>query len=155
MLSLNRSQNLKTKVKRIFHTWDKWECYPAGFYEEKPITETEKSKDELELEYAKFLSDEKRFRAGLNLVLSNWKNSCEHYLSNENMNRIAWLGQSAACAAIGLPSSYRGGFHKLSEPEQQRADSIALDALNEWLFLHGEPILTMEKAQSKTEANLY
>lgn len=25
-----------TDSKRVLHTWDKWECYPAGFYEERP-----------------------------------------------------------------------------------------------------------------------
>lgn len=27
------------EVERIYHPWDKWECYKAGFYEEKTLDE--------------------------------------------------------------------------------------------------------------------
>lgn len=142
-------------MKRIYHTWDKWECYPAGFYDDKPASRPDSKKPELEKEYSEFLADSEKFRAALLGVLSNWKNSCEHYLSNENMNRIAWLGQAAACFSMGLPSAYRGGFHLLSDDQQRMADSVALEALNQWLAQRGEPPLSLESAQSKTEANLY
>jgi len=142
-------------MKRIYHTWDKWECYPAGFYDDRPQARKDAKKPELEAEYAAFLADSEKFRAALSGVLSSWRNSCEHYLSNENMNRVAWLGQAAACFAIGVPSAYRGGFHLLSEDQQRMADSVALEALNIWLARHGEPPLSLESAQSKTEANLY
>jgi len=142
------------KVNRIYHTWDKWECYSAGFYDEKPKNR-EQTKEQLELEYADFLSNDDRFKAALRGVLTHWKKSCEHYLSNENMNRIAWLGQAAACYALGIPSCYRGGFNLLTEKQQERANEIALNALNKWLERQGEKQLTWEQAQSKTEANLY
>lgn len=142
-------------MKRIFHTWDKWECYPAGFYEDKPPGRESEKKELLEAQYASFLSNDAEFCAALDRVLSEWKNSCEHYLSNENMNRIAWLGQAAACISLGLPSAFRGGYHLLSEEQQKHADSVALVALNKWLLSRGEKELTAEEAESKTEANLY
>jgi len=141
-------------MKRIFHTWDKWECYPAGFYENQP-NNSDATKDELERQYASFLADDERFRAAIQRVLSEWPRSCEHYLSNENMNRIAWIGQASACIALGLPSAFRGGFHLLSKEQQDRADGLALEGLNLWLCARGEPPLTREQAASKTEANLY
>lgn len=142
-------------MKRIYHTWDKWECYPAGFYDDKPRGRESAKKEEIETEYCAFLASEQLFRQALTRVLAEWKNSCEHYLSNENMNRIAWLGQAAACIQLGIPSAYRGGYHLLSEAQQKAADTIALEALNQWLSDHGEPALTLEQAASKTEANLY
>lgn len=150
-----RTSSLKIKVKRIFHTWEKWECYRAGFYDEKPASGKERTKEEMEREYADFLSNDAKFIAGLKKVLTEWKYSCEHYLSNENMNRIAWLGQAAACASLGLPSNYRGGFNLLSEAQQERANKLALIALNKWMKRQGEKQLSWEEAQSKTEANLY
>ena len=86
-------------MNRIYHTWDKWECYPAGFYDEKPKFKA--TKEELELMYADFLRNSTRFKAAAMRVIGEWKNSCEHYLSNENMNRIAWIGQASACIEIG------------------------------------------------------
>jgi len=140
-------------MNRIYHTWDKWECYPAGFYNDR--AESDLTKDQLEKQYADFLDDTGRFWTALNRVLKEWPKSCEHYLSNENMNRIAWLGQASACIALNLPSAYRGGFHLLTLEKQKEADLLALDALNIWLKSKGEPELTYEQAQSKTEANLY
>ncbi len=139
-------------MKRIYHTWDKWECYRAGFYENQSELLT---KDDCELEYAALLKNEKAFRAALKRVITEWVKSCEHYLSNESMNRIAWLGQAALCIAKQIPSTFRGGFHWLTEEEKNKADSIALEYLNKWLKAHGEPSLTMEESKSKTEANLY
>jgi len=140
-------------MNRIFHTWDKWECYPAGFYEDHAPNGL--SKDDAESAYADFFRDTPRFATALDRVLSEWPNSCEHYLSNASMNRIAWLGQASACIALGLPSVFRGGFNRLSPDEQTRANLTALDGLNRWLITHGDEPLTLETAKSRTQANLY
>jgi hypothetical protein len=141
------------KLERIFHTWDQWECYPAGFYDEKPPKGM--TTDECELAYRDFLSDLDTFGKGMDGVLSDWIKSCEHYLTNENMNRIAWLGQSAMCYATGIPSRYRGGYNLLSDEQKADADGLALIYLNKWLSDNGYEALTPEEAQSRTQANLY
>ncbi len=91
----------------------------------------------------------------LGLVLAAWPNSCEHYLSNESMNRIAWLGQASMCIARKVPAFFRGGFNRLTPEEQNAANLCALDALNAWLAARGEQTHTLESVKSKTEANLY
>lgn len=139
-------------MKRIYHTWEKWECYPAGFYDNRVEG---KSKEQCEAEYASFLCNPEEFSAALERVLTEWPRSCEHYLSNESMNRIAWLGQASMCIARGIPSCFRGGFNLLSEENQKLANELALDFLNRWLVDHGEKALTLDEAQSKTEADLY
>lgn len=139
-------------MKRIYHTYEKWECYPAGFYENQA---NGKSKEDCEREYASFLRDLPAFESALERVLKDWPISCEHYLSNESMNRIAWLGQASMCIARQVPSCYRGGFNLLSEAEQKLANELALKFLNRWLRERGEPELTFEQASSKTDANLY
>lgn len=144
-------------MKRIYHTWDKWECYPAGFYEERPKDKaiSDKSKEDIERDYAEFLSDPVKFFAAGERLISEWGNSCEHYLTNEKMNRIAWIGQACACIQLGIPSAFRGGFNLLSDKKQEEANIVALEILNQWLGKRGEPAVTMEDAASKTEANLY
>lgn len=139
---------------RIYHTWDEWECYPAGFYENRPKDKS-MSDDDCRAMYRDFLRDTEAFKSALSRVLSEWPNSCEHYLSNENMNRIAWLGQASMCIDRGIPSHFRGGFNWLTREEQSAANLIALEALNRWLADRGEPPLSIEDAQSKTEMNLY
>lgn len=140
-------------MKRIYHTWDKWECYPAGFYENQaPNGMTPREAVDA---YAAFLRDIPRFELALERVVTEWKNSCEHYLSNENMNRIAWLGQASMCIATGVPACFRGGFNLLSDDEQLAANAAALKWLNVWLERRGEPTLTMDQAASKTQMDLY
>ena len=140
-------------MERIYHTWDKWECYPAGFYGERPPKGI--TAEECELTYKKLLSNLDEFGQALEIVINTWVHSCEHYLSNENMNRIAWLGQAALTAKYGIPSRYRGGFNLLTEEQQEDANMKALEYLNKWLVKRNEKPLTLEQAQSKTQADLY
>jgi len=141
-------------VNRIYHTWDKWECYPAGFYETKPPSKDMTIVD-CKQAYADFLADTKRFECALDGVRLHWPNSCEHYLTNERMNRIAWLGQAAMCYETRVPSAFCGGYFLLDEAQQRLADLSALSALNKWLFARGEAEVSLEEAASKTQANLY
>jgi hypothetical protein len=137
---------------RIFHTYDKWECFKAGFYNSSFGGLT---RDQCEQKYAEFLSDDKKFKAALNNVISKWKNSCEHYLTNASMNRIAYLGQAAMCYATGIPSIYRGGFNLLTEEQQNKANNIALEHLNKWLKKHNMPNVTLEQAMTDRQSTIY
>ena len=137
---------------RIFHTWDKWECFKAGFYEEKPEGMTQ---EEGEVKYRDFLSDLPTFGAALNSIIAEWPNSCEHYLTNERMNRIAWLGQASVAYALGIPATCRGGYNKLTKAQQAAADELALEYLNKWLVGRGQSPIERDKALSRTEAELY
>lgn len=139
-------------MNRIYHTWDKWECYPARFYEN---SFGDFSDEECKEMYRSFLADSERFRAALERVLAEWKNSCEHYLTNESMNRVAWLGQASACIAMGLPSKYRGGYFLLTKKQRQAANELALEYLNKWLTSHGGEAVTMEGAGVNAKVNIY
>lgn len=139
--------------KRVYHTWEKWECYRAGFYEERPPDGM--TQDQGEEIYREFLADLAQFGAALEIVIQTWKHSCEHYLTNDRMNRIAWLGQASVAQARGIPSCCRGGYHRLTEEQKQAADMLALEYLNKWLVARGERMLTFAEAQSRTEADLY
>ena len=112
--------------------------------------------EQCELEYANYLSDEQRFRDGLNGVINEWVNSCEHYLTNKAMNRIAWLGQAAMCYSTGIPSKFCAGFNLLSPEQQDKANLIALEALNFWMKKYNRSELTLEEALSiGRQVNIY
>lgn len=140
------------KIKRIFHTWDKWECYPAGFYEKQKEGMT---KDECKEDYRVFLADLPRFKSALNRVITEWKFSCEHYLSNENMNRVAWLGQAALCIETGIPSVFRSGYFLLTDDQRKEADDLALKYLNIWLFMNNYPETDLSGAGTSVRSNIY
>lgn len=130
---------------RIFHTYDKWECAKSGFYKSTHDTLTA---DEAKNAYATFLSNEEEFRAAALGVITDWKYSCEHYLTNKSMNRIAWMGQASAAYAKDLPSVFCSGFNLLTEEQQEKANQIALDVINEWMIRNNRPELNMEEALS-------
>lgn len=140
-------------VDRIYHTWDKWECYKTGFFEvraPKGLTE----QDCLTL-YKELLIDITEFKRIMLLIISEWKNSCEHNLTNDRMNRIAWMGQSALCYKHKIPARFRGGYHLLSKEQQKLADEAALEYINLWMESQGYELQTIETIQSRTEADLY
>ena len=137
---------------RIFHTFDKWEAVKAGFF--APGVKG-KTKDECEQEYCAFLGDLDAFAAGMEQVFKEWPNSSEHNLTNASMNRIAWLGQSAACIARNLPATFRGGFAMLSEERQLEANKLALKYLNKWLKSRNIKEVTIEEAFSHRDSDIF
>lgn len=130
---------------RIFHTYDKWECHKAGFYASKKEGMTT---EQCENAYAVFLSNDELFRNALEHVITEWKNSCEHYLTNKSMNRIAWLGQASCCYHTGIPSKYCAGFNLLTKEQQDHANEIALEYLNKWLINNNREQVSMNQALS-------
>jgi hypothetical protein len=79
------------------------------------------------------LSDFILFEKSIISIFENWQKSCENFLTWENINRIAWIGQASACYTIGLPSIYKGGFWLLSESQQMKANELALKYLKKWI----------------------
>lgn len=128
-LSLYKIPN-ESDTTRIFHTYDKWECYKYGFYDSKKEGMTDQ---QCEAEYVKVLSNSELFDEILTKMIREWKNSCEHYLTNKSMNRIAWLGQAAVCYYSGIPSVYSSAWSLLTSGQQDAANEIALKHLNKWL----------------------
>lgn len=140
-------------MERIYHTWDKWECFRAGFFNNQPpkgLTDSQ-----CEKLYCELLSDINEFKRIMLRVLFEWPNSTEHNLTNERMNRIAWMGQSALCYKYSIPAMYRGGYNLLTEDQKQAADTAALECINDWMKSRGYELYDIETIKSKTEANLY
>jgi hypothetical protein len=138
---------------RFFHTYDEWECFKAGFYETKFEGKTD---EECKNMYAEFLANDNLFRQSLEKVITEWKNSCEHYLTNSAMNRIAWLGQAAMCYHTSVPSKYSAGFNLLSNQKQDIANRTALEYLNKWLEANRlNPVNLSEGLSLGRQVNIY
>lgn len=133
------------KTSRIFHTYDKWECEKAGFYRQQVSGMTAQ---ECKIAYRDFLADPDRFRNAANAVINEWEHSCEHYLTNFAMNRIAWMGQAAMCYETGVPSKFCSGYNLLTEEQKEEANLVALDVINDWMLQNGREPLDMNEASS-------
>lgn len=118
------------KANRCYHPWWDWECYKAGFYNTAPpdnITE-----DQAKTMYRDFLAKPLFFSFAMEKVFKHWHKSCEHFLTNPSINRIAWLGQAAMCIETGVPSAFKGGFNMLKDFQQQEANLVAKTYLERW-----------------------
>lgn len=119
-----------SNIKRIYHPWWKWECYKSGFYSSS--LSGGRTKDQGILLYQSHLSDIEGFRASMLQVLSAWTHSCDQFLSNVKINRIAWLGQASVCISAGVPSCCRSGYKLLTTEQQQTADKEAHQMILLW-----------------------
>ncbi len=118
-------------MKRNWHHWEKWECVHAGMYGTE--TPSHMTPDQALKSYTEFLSNLKLFEKALNQVLLQWSFSCEQFLSNPGINRIAWLGQSSMCITSGVPRRFKAGFALLTDSQKIAANEMAEKYLNRWL----------------------
>ena len=117
-------------MKREFRHWEKWECFQAGFY--AASGPAGKTHEDCERAYADILGNSEWFRRAAFRVMNEWPNSCDHFLSNEGLNRVAWLGQSAVCIETGVPSRYKYSFLLMAQEKQDWANDVARRAIRWW-----------------------
>ena len=123
-------------IRRVYHHWEKWEAVEAGMYDMSPPEGM--STDEAVEAYTDFLADVPRFESAMQRVIVEWPISCEQFLSNVSINRIAWLGQASMCIDTGVPCVFRRGFSRLSGGQQKAANNAAALVLSNWEFKHSE-----------------
>lgn len=86
-------------MDRIFHRYENWECFKSGFFRNvSGLEKTEHAKKVVE-----FFNDSKLTKQYMEAVISNWPFSTEHNLTNNSLNRVAWLGQAACCVYAKIP----------------------------------------------------
>lgn len=82
--------------------------------------------------YAEFLRDIDLFRMSMGRVVVEWPLSCSHFLTKASINRVAWMGQAAACIHLGISRKYRSGFMLLNSRERHLANLAAMNAIKSW-----------------------
>jgi hypothetical protein len=117
-------------MKREFRHWEKWECFQAGFY--AATGPAGKTHEDCERAYADILGNVEWFRRAAFRVMNEWPESCAHFLSNEGLNRVAWLGQASVCIETGVPSRYKYSFLLMTQEKQEVANNVARRAIRWW-----------------------
>lgn len=132
------------RVKKVWLPWWEWECCKNGLYSTSPPEG--KTAEDCREEYRMFLADIPRFKAAMERVSEEWPNSCLHFLTNEGINRIAWLGWSAMCIETSVSSSFCGGYAMLTINQKRAANKAAAIFLERWLNEHARKNRAIHKA---------
>lgn len=117
-------------MKRIYHPYWLWEDYKFGFYDNcSGETKKQYLKDVVSFFNDPYLTEEYMKR-----VVDEWIYSCEHNFTNEAMNKIAYLGQSAVCLWKGIPNTVTmEAWSLLTKEVQNRSNEIAKEIINYWI----------------------
>ena len=130
---------MKKKIDRIYHHYHDWEEVDYNMWGK--IDDREKY-----LEMAvNFTGDHERYGKAMMSVAREWKNSCEHNLTNLGQNRRAWIGHAACAFAFGCPEDIvREAWWKLSDGQRELADAAADRAIEFWEKCHLEGLCQSE-----------
>lgn len=119
-----------SKIERIWHPWNNWECYRSNFFGSLP--KSLKKAEALKL-CQDLYKNVDEFERVLLRILKEWPNSCEHNLSNLGMNRIAWLGQAACAYKYRIPNMVgMQAFSEMEELYKAPADAVAQKIIDLW-----------------------
>lgn len=114
-------------MNRVVHPWHKWECYRDGFYNDNTLT-----KEENEKLYMSYFDNTKKFERDMRKITRKWKHSCEHFLLNPTINRVAWIGQACVYVDRGVPRKYKYSYNMLSTEVKNRNNEAAKRFINEF-----------------------
>jgi hypothetical protein len=120
------------KINQVYFPYWEWECYHAGMFSRQPPKNM--SAELCTLAYKEFLQNLNLFNKSMQQVALSWPKSCLNFLTNESINRIAWLGQSAMCIYSGISRQFRAGFCLLDERQKSLANNAAADFLCDWIY---------------------
>lgn len=120
--------------ERVYFDFRELEEFHAGMW--RIVRGTERAKNALAA--AALMRDSVAFRAAMMRAVDEWPKSCEHNLTADAVNKLAWLGHAGNCLAHGGPEeNTRIGWHLLSQPEQNEANRVAQEVLSEWELRRG------------------
>lgn len=117
------------RFNRVYYHYELLEEYTHGMWRIERGVDRKAYVEEA----AMLMRDPERFEAAMMRAINEWPVSCEHSLTAEDTNRIAWLGHAGCCIEVGSPEeATRAGWHTLTKPEQDEANAAAARALSEW-----------------------
>lgn len=120
---------------RVYHPFDALEETHAGLWR---ITSGAERKRHI-TSSARLMASPERFKAAMSEAVERWPRSCEHNLSAENVNRIAWLGHAGCCVGVGSPEeATRAAWHTLNADQQNEANRVAGEVLQAWIDANAE-----------------
>lgn len=120
-------------IKRIYHHYEKWEDYKNGMW-----NKAEKKDEGRLLKLAiEFTGNHKKYGRAMQDVIREWKFTCEHNLTDNSINKKAFIGHCAVSYRLNIPEYItRLAWHELTEEQQNLANAQAERAIKKWELNH-------------------
>ena len=123
-------QNLKQiKFDRVYHPYWDWEEIDSNMWG---------SVDNKKMwikRAIKFTSDHEKYGRFMMRVVNEWPISCENSLTDNSLNKRAWVGHAAVALAIGCPEYItREAWGSLTDEQRLLANKKADRAVDCWKY---------------------
>lgn len=117
----------KRKFEHIAHPFWKWEEVGQGMWS------TCNNKKEMLEKAIEFTGDHYLYGKYMKKVTEEWIFSCENALTDENINRRAWIGHAACAMALSCPQDItRKAWGYLTDEQRFLANKEADAAIRLW-----------------------
>ena len=86
-------------MKRLWRPYWEWECYKHGMWSRVPRDQER----ELVLKAIDFTGDAELYGSWMVKAVHEFTVSCSHHLTDQSLNKRAYIGHAACALALGLP----------------------------------------------------
>jgi len=122
-------------MKQIYHHYLKWECYKNGMWRMETKEYNEKKLPEI----IKFTGCHKSYGKSMIEAVDNWKYSIEHHLTDNSINKRAYIGHAACNFSFGWPEYLvRTAWNQLNQTQQFKANKMADNAIEHFIKKHNK-----------------
>lgn len=122
-------------MKQIFHPYHLWEDWQNGMWR----NETAEYEDLHLPSIISFTGDHLEYGAAMIEVVEQWFYSVQHNLTDNSINKRAWIGHAACNLKFGWPEYLvRMAWNQLSEQQQVLANKMADKAIEYFYTKHNK-----------------
>lgn len=116
-------------MKRVWHPYWLWEDWLNGMW--TPLSG--KDRQSMIQRAIDFTGDHREYGRWMRRVIFEWPISCEHNLTSNQTNKLAWIGHAATSLAIKCPEMItREAWGMLTQHQRDLANHQASIALDMW-----------------------
>lgn len=117
------------RIKQIYRNCLEWEDLKNGMYQNSKS----KKHDVFLAKSKSLLSNAKRLKIAMRMVVVEWPICSEVHLTNVSENRRAWMGWAACNFVHGSPEFItREAWALLSDDQREKANKVAEIVISEW-----------------------
>jgi hypothetical protein len=116
-------------LNKAWYPFWAWEHWQHGFFGGPSQILSVAEAEDLRME---FFREPNLFEKTALELFIEWPVCVEHFMTDQEINRVAWLGQVSSFYCHGLSEQYSYVYNKLQKTEREKNNKLAKDLINEW-----------------------